>query len=102
MKMLAAFRGDGNKYIASGSTALIEPRSFANRYKTLLKKAGVPSRKFHTLRHSFSTSALQQGFDVKTLSEILGHASANITMRVYVHTSMERKIACMNRLQALI
>ena len=100
--LLVSYRGGEQSYIASGSTALIEPRSFTNRYKALLKKAGVPSRKFHTLRHSFSTSALQQGFDVKTLSEILGHASANITMRVYVHTSMERKSACMNRLQALI
>ena len=100
--LLSSYRGEEQSYIASGSTALIEPRSFTNRYKALLKKAGVPSRKFHTLRHSFSTSALQQGFDIKTLSEILGHASANITMRVYVHTSMERKSACMNRLQALI
>lgn len=100
--LLVSYRGKEQSYIASGSTALIEPRSFTNRYKALLKKAGVPSRKFHTLRHSFSTSALQQGFDVKTLSEILGHASANITMRVYAHTSMERKSACMNRLQALI
>lgn len=102
ISMLAAYRSDGNAYIASGSKELIEPRSFTNRYKSLLKKAGVPSRKFHCLRHSFSTSALQQGFDVKTLSEILGHANANITMRVYVHTSMERKSACMNRLQAPI
>ncbi len=100
--LLLSYRGEEQSYIASGSTALIEPRSFTNRYKALLKKAGVPSRKFHCLRHSFSTSALQLGFDIKTLSEILGHASANITMRVYVHSSMERKSACMNRLQALI
>lgn len=102
IKMLAAYCGNESAYIASGSKTLIEPRSFTNRYKALLKKADVPSRKFHCLRHSFSTSALQQGFDIKTLSEILGHASANITMRVYVHTSMERKCACMNRLQAPI
>ena len=100
--LLLSYRGEEQSYTASGSTALIEPRSFTNRYKALLKKAGVPSRKFHCLRHSFSTSALQLGFDIKTLSEILGHASANITMRVYVHSSMERKSACMNRLQALI
>ncbi len=102
IKLLTAYRGDDQDYVASGSNTLIEPRSFSNRYKALLKKADVPSRKFHCLRHSFSTNALQHGFDVKTLSEILGHANANITMRVYVHTSMERKAACMNRLQAAI
>ena len=72
-----------------------EPRCFTNRFKRLLKKAGVPSIRFHALRHSFATSCLQCGFDIKTLSEILGHAGADTTMRIYVHSSMERKRECM-------
>ncbi len=99
---LAEYRGDGQEYITSGKAVMTEPRSFLNRYKALLKKAGIPSRKFHCIRHTFSTHALQLGFDVKTLSEILGHANPNITMRVYVHTSMERKKECMERLKELI
>lgn len=102
IEMLSGYKGTDKEYIVSGNTNLCEPRCFTNRYKALLKKADVPSLKFHSLRHTFATNALQQSFDVKTLSELLGHANANITMRVYVHTSMERKSACMNRLQVLI
>lgn len=49
----------------------------------------------------FATNSLQAGFDVKTLSEILGHARVETTLNRYVHTSMERKIACMVLLEAL-
>ena len=93
---LRQVRTNDGDYIVSGSENIIEPRCFTNRYKSVLKKAGIPSRKFHSLRHTFATNALQQGFDVKTLSEILGHSGANVTMRVYLHTSMERKTACMS------
>ncbi|MBQ9314994.1 MAG: site-specific integrase [Clostridia bacterium] len=102
IKMLAPYRRGQGDYIVSGGKAVTEPRTFTNRYKALLRKAAVPSLKFHSLRHTFATNALQQSFDVKTLSELLGHSSANITMRVYIHSSMERKAACMNRLSALI
>ena len=93
---LRRIKGLDNAYIVSGSEKIIEPRCFTNRYKSVHKKAGVPSKKFHSLRHTFATNALQQGFDVKTLSELLGHSGANVTMRVYLHTSMERKTACMS------
>lgn len=102
LEMLSVYRGGSDDYIVSGNGRCIEPRSFTNRYKALLKKADVPSLKFHSLRHTFATNALYQDFDVKTLSEILGHANANITMRVYVHSSMERKKACMNRMCGLL
>lgn len=102
IKMLIPYKGDPDEYIISGSQALTEPRTLTNRFKALLKKAGVPSLKFHSLRHTFATNALQQSFDIKTLSELLGHANANITLRVYVHSSIEQKAACMNRLSSLI
>lgn len=98
---LKKVKGNDNTYIISGSERIIEPRCFTNRYKSVLEKAGVPSKKFHSLRHTFATNVLQQGFDVKTLSEILGHSGANITMRVYLHSSMERKAACMNLVKAI-
>ena len=98
---LCQVRKNDSDYIISGSEKVVEPRCFTNRYKSVLKKAGVPSKKFHSLRHTFATNALQQGFDVKILSEILGHSGANVTMRVYLHTSMERKTACINLVQEI-
>ena len=77
IKMIRPYRGEACNYIVSGSKALIEPRTFTNHYKAFLKKADVPSLKFHSLRHTFATNALQQSFDVKTLSELLGVYTAS-------------------------
>ena len=100
--MLKKYRQNNSIYLASGSCCPIEPRSFTNRFKALLKKAKVPSVKFHSLRHTFATNFLRQSGDVKSLSEILGHSGANITLRTYIHSSMARKSACMDMMQALI
>ena len=88
-------------YVLSNSTVIIEPRTLQRRFKTILKKANLPSAGYHCLRHMFATNSLQAGFDVKTLSEILGHACVETTLNRYVHTSMERKIACMVLLEAV-
>ena len=55
----------------------------------------------HALRHTFATRCVELGFDVKSLSEILGHASVNITMNRYVHPSLELKKENMQRLSEL-
>lgn len=100
MKLLRKSRSTDEHYILSDSTVIIEPRTLQRRFKTILKKANLPSVGYHCLRHMFATNSLQIGFDVKTLSEILGHASVETTLNRYVHTSMERKIACMALLDA--
>ena len=51
----------------------------------------IPQINFHSLRHTFATKCIYSGMDVKSLSEILGHSSASITMQVYVHPSIETK-----------
>lgn len=62
------------KYLLSGTCKLVEPRCLSYRFKSILKKVNLPSIKFHSLRHTFATNCLQQNFDIKTLSEILGHS----------------------------
>ncbi|MCM1221302.1 MAG: site-specific integrase [Lachnospiraceae bacterium] len=94
--ILVRYRADSNSYILSGSTKIIEPRTMQYRFKSVLKKANLPSVNYHCLRHMFATNCVKIGFDVKTLSEILGHSSVEITLNRYVHSSMERKIVCMN------
>ncbi len=85
-------------FILSGNTKPIEPRTLQYRFSTVLKKANLPSVPFHSLRHLFATNCIKLGFDVKTLSEILGHASVEITLNRYVHSSLEQKRYCMNLL----
>lgn len=95
LKLLRDSRSSNNNYILSGSENIIEPRTLQRRFKSILNKVNLPSVNYHCLRHMFATNALQAGFDIKTLSEILGHANVETTLNRYVHTSMERKKACM-------
>ena len=51
----------------------------------MLRRAGLPKVRFHDLRHTFATLALQNGVDVKTVSGMLGHFSAGFTLDTYAH-----------------
>ncbi|MGM9603577.1 MAG: tyrosine-type recombinase/integrase [Faecousia sp.] len=64
-----------------------KPSSAYNHMKTLLKNAGLPSIRFHDLRHTFATHALTSGVDAKTLSGILGHTKASFTLDTYTHVT---------------
>ena len=63
----------------------VNPGYAYNRMKTILKNTGLPSIRFHDLRHTFATMALGSGMDVKTLSSMLGHVSAATTLDIYTH-----------------
>lgn len=79
-------------YFLSGSvTKIIEPRNFQRYFRKILKITQIETVNYHSLRHTFATRCIEEGFDMKALSEILGHSSINITMNRYVHTSMEQK-----------
>ena len=71
------------------------PDSIVNLHKKILKDAGLPHIRFHDLRHTFATLALQNGVDVKTVSSMLGHYSAGFTLDTYAHvtTSAKREAA---------
>ena len=99
MKLLWESRSVDDHYVLSDSPIIIEPRTLQRRFKAILKKEDLPSVGYHCLRHMFATNSLQVGFDVKTLSEILGHSSIETTLNRYVHTSIERKIECMALLE---
>ncbi len=82
--------GDRNKWV--------EPIAFRYTYTKLLKLAKVKYKKYHTLRHTFATKCINVGMDVKSLSEILGHANVTITLNTYVHSSFATKNKYINRL----
>ena len=95
---LKKYRQGGNCYILSNSEKIIEPRSLTYKFKRILSEAGVSDIKYHSLRHAFATNCIQNHFDIKTLSEIMGHSSPNITLKTYLHSTMEQKRNCMDRL----
>lgn len=80
----------------------VEPRTMQNWFKKALKLSGIESANFHATRHTFATRCIELGFDVKSLSEILGHATVNITMNRYVHPTLELKKENMKKLSSLL
>ena len=68
------------------------------QFKKILKKLNIENVTFHTLRHTFATRCIEVGFDVKTLSEILGHSDVKTTLNQYVHSSFNLKQQNMNKL----
>ena len=70
--------------------------------KQVLKESSLHYVNYHCLRHTFATRCIEFGFDVKSLSEILGHGSVTITMNRYVHPSMEVKREQMQKLSSLL
>ena len=69
--------------------------SVLHMLQRVLKRAGLERIRFHDLRHTFATLALQNGVDVKTVSGMLGHYSAGFTLDTYAHvtTAAQRNAA---------
>ena len=78
-------------FVISADRTFVHPRTFENRFHKLLESAEIKSTKFHNLRHTFATRCIENGANAKTVSEILGHSSVNITLNTYVHSSLELK-----------
>lgn len=92
----------GGIFVLSGATKPMEPRSYQNKFREVLEGAGLDRINYHMLRHTFATRCIEKGFDVKALSEILGHGSVKTTMDLYVHPTMDMKTDYMNRLEPMV
>lgn len=102
IKILGDYQTSKKGYLLTNSeSCFIEPRTMQNRFKKALENSEIESANFHALRHTFATRCVELGFDVKSLSEILGHATVNITMNRYVHPTLEMKKENMKKLSAL-
>ena len=84
--------------IVSHNGKQIKPRAYQKSFDNLLKKLHIKHYGFHSLRHTFATRLLENGVDVKTISELMGHSSPTITLNRYVHTNIENKRKAMNNL----
>ena len=80
-----------SEYVISTAPSFVRPRTFEYRFQRILAENQIPRINYHALRHTFATRCVEADVDIKTLSEILGHANVAITLNTYVHSSMERK-----------
>lgn len=85
-------------FFLTGTSKYIEPSNYYVKYRKWLQKMNLTEHSFHALRHTFATRCIESGFDVKTLSEVLGHADVNITLNRYVHSSLDLKRVNMEKL----
>lgn len=88
-------------FLSHRGRSVVEPRVMQYRFKKYIKDIGIPPANFHALRHTFATHCVECGFDIKTLSEVLGHSTVTLTMDRYVHSSFDTRVQQMNKLQLI-
>lgn len=86
---LCFIRFDGN---------LVDPSTFRDHYLRKLKEAGITPKRFHALRHTFATRAMESNVNPKVLSEMLGHATIQITLDTYCHVSFDQQEEAMQKI----
>ena len=89
---------NGSYFVLTNSSAPVEPRTYRNYYKMLMKQLGLPPLKFHGLRHSFATRCMESRCDYKTVSVLLGHSNISTTLNLYVHPNLEQKRRCVEQM----
>ena len=80
----------------------ISQTSLRYHFKKVVEAIGVPSCRVHDLRHTFAVLSLQNGDDIKTVQDNLGHATAAFTLDVYGHVSEKMKEDSAARMEAYI
>lgn len=99
LSQLKTHKKEEKQYIIQGKKKpWTEPRTLQYQFAQILQKCQIESFNFHMLRHAFATQCIEKGFDVKSLSEILGHSSIQVTLNLYVHSNMQRKKQLMEKL----
>lgn len=92
-----------NQYFLTGKTKPTEPRTYRQFFARFIKSNNLKKVKFHEIRHTFAVRAIEiPEFDIKSLSEILGHKNVSFTLNVYGSANLQQKIKCMNLLNDLL
>ena len=92
LKMQKCKVGNSEWVFPSPTGGPMSPDSVLHMLQRVLKRAGLPRIRFHDLRHTFATMALQNGVDVKTVSSMLGHYSAGFTLDTYAHVTTDAQL----------
>lgn len=77
---------------------MLDPDNLQHHFLRILRKLGLEELKFHAIRHTFATRAIESGIDVSTVSGILGHSNVTTTTRFYVHPREKAMTKAMNNI----
>ncbi len=89
-------------YVITGSPKPAEPAVCRRHFHHVLLQLGLPRLHFHELRHTFATRCIESQCDYKTVSALLGHASINTTLNLYVHPNLEQKQKAVEQMARLL
>lgn len=95
-------KGHSEYVFPSPTGGPISPDSVIQMLHRVLERAGLPKVRFHDLRHTFATLALQNGVDVKTVSGMLGHYSAGFTLDTYAHVTTQAQRQAANTMGGVL
>ena len=70
---------------------LVAPHSISGRFRRIVRRIGLAGLRFHDLRHTSATLALQAGIPAKVVSDRLGHASVAFTLDTYAHVLPDQR-----------
>ncbi len=73
------------------------PSDVSHAFAEITKRAGISDFRFHDLRHTFASRLVMAGVDIRTVQELLGHKTIQMTLR-YTHLSPDHKQAAVERL----
>lgn len=78
-----------------------DQNAVTRKFKRMLRRAGLPQEvRFHDLRHTCATIALEEGVEIKALSSMLGHSDVAFTMNTYVHATKKLKTTAADKMEA--
>lgn len=102
IKNLKEINGDKKFIFASQTGQYISPSNFNRMFRGIQKALNYEATLgLHSLRHTFATLMLNNGIDVKIVSELLGHSNVSVTYNIYIHTIQSQKIKAINIIDIL-
>lgn len=103
VRILLSVSGCHTGYFLTGQAEeFVEPRTMQYHFARVVQESGIDRANYHALRHTFATRCVELGFDVKSLSELLGHSTITMTMDRYVHPTMDHKRLQLQRLSGIM
>ena len=105
-EVLSAYRkGNSSRWLFPSPVkedAPRDPTACRKRLSQILERIGCKHVRFHDLRHTFASHALQFGMDVKTLAAVVGHASVETTLNIYAHVTSAMKEQAARSIESVI